>query len=282
MITTEGRAHIKRYLAGYVPVIGGAIAFGIGAVGESPGDVNLQFETARAQVTQVYYDFALNKVMFKATVPDEYVGSIYEHALYSSLEDTNNAVFGSKSVSTFDSNAELWVDSTTLAGEAYSTLARVGGDSLAHSPLASATKTSALQGLNADFSGYSANDVVSVAFNVSNANTASVYVRFLTDTANYYTFSTTSTSAGYKIIDFPKSAATVTGSPDWSTISQIWVSTTSNSSGASSVTWDGIRWKDTDTRNLDYILVARKVLASPVVKVAGQSYDIEFGLDVTV
>lgn len=270
-------------MAGYAPTIGAAIAFGIGSATELPGDVNLAFETARSEIAQVFYDFAADRVVFRAEIPDAYAGSVYELGLYSAPEDTSNNAFGSKTITTFDSNIELWVDSTTLAAEAYgSVTARIGGDALSHTPSASATKTSALQNVSFDFSGYSAADTVAVAVNIGNANTASLFVRFLTDTGNYYTFSTTSTSAGYKIYEFPKSAATPTGTPDWSSINQIWVSTTSNSGGASSVAWDGIRWKDTDTRNLDYILVARKVISPAITKVAGQSLDVEFGLDITI
>jgi hypothetical protein len=104
----------------------------------------------------------------------------------------------------------------------------------------------------------------------------------MTDTSNYYSFNVAAGGAGYKVFEFAKSGATVTGSPDWASISEIRLATNSSGSGASDVTWDAIGLVDTDTANLDYVLVARKVLDTPIVVAANQSQEIEFTVDVTL
>lgn len=283
MITVEGRAHIKRFMAGYVPAIGGAVALGIGTIAENASDVNLQFESTRAKVTQIFYDFAEDRVVFKTAVPGDYVGWIYEIGLFSAFEDKLAGSFGSKIITSFDSAKEQWLDTTAGTPEAFASAhARIGGDSLAQSPLASATKSSTY-GNTSDYSGYSGADVLSAALYVGNTNTASVTIRFMTDSANYYSFTSTAvTTSGYKFLSFTKGSATVTGTPNWNAISEIRVSTTSSGGGVSAVEWDGLKWNDQDTDSLDHILVARKVLDTPAQKIDGQAQDIEFYLDVTL
>jgi hypothetical protein len=136
--------------------------------------------------------------------------------------------------------------------------------------------------LSLDLSGYSSSDSFTFAFNVGNAFTSSIRFRFLTDGANYYDFNFGAQTAGYKINEITKGSATVTGAPSWSNITDIQITTTSTSGGASSVEFDAIRIEDKDAQTLDYILVARKVLAAPVTKVAGMAQDVEFTLDITL
>lgn len=285
MITTAGKTYIKRYLAQYTSSIARSVAFGIGSAAEALGDVSLQLQTTQSPINLVSYDFANNQVVFKASVPDNYVGSIYEVGVYSLLSDPNVSGYGSRLITTFDSNTEGWYDTGSGAAAAFdTTVMRVGSDGLSHTPALSATTTSRLGSLTLDLSGHSSSDSFTFALNVANTNTSSVTVRFLTDASNYYLYNlgTSVQSAGYKMIKLTKGSATVTGSPNWNNITEIQVATTSSSAGASSVVLDAIRVEDIDSINLDYILVARKVLASPVVKLAGQAQDIEFALDVTV
>jgi hypothetical protein len=155
---------------------------------------------------------------------------------------------------------------------------------MSHTPAASATMTDALRNLAFDLSGYSSSDGMTFAFNVGNANTNSVTFRFLTDAANYYSFAITTQAqtSGYKIVEVQKGSATVTGTPNWANITEIQVLTNSKASGASAVDYDAVRIEDKDSQNLDYILVARKVLASAVTKVDGMAQDIEFSIGVTI
>lgn len=284
MITNEGKLHIKRFLALYVPTIAQSIAVGIGTASESGTDIALQLQVAQTPINGLSYDFVNNQIVFKAAVPDEYVGSIYEVGLYSLPEDPNS-VGGSQIITTFDSETEEWTNTGTGAASTYdSTNTRVGIDSLTQTPALNATQTDHLTNLTLDLSNNSAADSFTFAFNVTNANTNAVTVRFLTDGSNYYSFAmgTTVQSSGYKFVSATKGSATVNGSPNWNNITEIQVITTSKSSGPSLVEFDAIRIEDKDSINLDYVLVARKVLASPQVKLDGQAQDIEFALDVTI
>lgn len=286
MITTEGKNHIRRYLAQYTPSIAQSVAFGIGATAESLADTSLALEVVRSPINLITYDFATNKLVYKASIPDDYVGKVYEVGLYSLDVDPAAGGFGSRIITTFDSVTESWVDPTDgTTPAAYTAVAtRVGANSLSLTPLTSATMTETLRSLTLDLSGNSASDSIIVALNVGNANTDSVTIKFMTDAANYYSYTlgTTVSTAGYKVASFAKGSAVVTGTPDWGNITEIQVSATSAGTGASDIEMDAIRVEDRDTGNLDYVLVARKVLASPVTKVDGQALDLEFTLDITL
>lgn len=290
MLTVAGKNHIRRYLAQYVPAIAGAMAFGVGSRAAAGGDFALQFETHRAEINSIVYDFATNKLIYKATLPADFSGVINEIGLYTLYEDSKAGSAGSK-VLTDINEGEGWVQTGTSTASAFyvdadpdlnRTFPRLGISGLRQTPATSGTRNDSLTNLVLDLSPYSGSDFITVAANIVNNNTASMTVRFQTDNSNYYYFNLPSVTAGYKVVEFLKSGASVTGTPDWSNITEIQLITVSNGSGASDVLWDGIGLVDTDTANLDYTLVARKVLASPKVIAANQSQEIEFTLDVTL
>lgn len=245
----------------------------------------MQLQSAQSVVDVVTYDFVNDKLVFKASIPDEYVGSIYEIGIFSLPEDPNSSNFGSRTITTFDSQTEEWIEASGGLASSFDNLnTRIGADSLTQTPAASSTQTDKLSNLIIDLSENSSADSFTFALNVTNSNTNSVNVRFLTDASNYYNFNLGSgvQSSGYKFITATKGSASVTGSPTWDNITEIQVITNSKSGGASLVEFDAIRIEDKDSINLDYILVARKVLGSPVTKIDGQAQDIEFALDISI
>lgn len=281
MLTFEGKNHIKRYLAGYAPAIARSIAFGVGTKAENAGDIALSLETGKSPIVLTNYDFANNKLVYKASVPDDYVGKIYEIGVFSLETDPAAGEFASRLITTFDSTSEEWMTGASLA--AFSTTnARVGEDALYHTPTANAATTSTLSNINLDLSGYSSADSFTFAFNVGSTNTASLMFRFFTDAGNYYTTTFGAQTGGYKVLEVAKGSFAVTGVPNWGNITQIQVTTTSSAAGASQIEFDAIRVEDKDAASLDYILVGRKVLATPMTKTAGMALDIEFTLDVTL
>jgi hypothetical protein len=283
LITTNGKTHIKRYLAGFVPSICQSIAFGIGGGAEAVGSTRLDFEVGRSDLTLTSYDFVNNKLIFKTSVPDDYLGKIYEVALYSLPENVAAGEFQSRLLTTFDSPTEAWVDASTgTAGTFNGTFTRLGIDSLRHTPALSTTKVDTLTQVNMDLSGYSGADVFTVALNAGNTNTSSVKLLFLTDASNYYTVTLGAPVSGYQVMTAAKSTAVATGTPSWSNITEMRVSTTSGAGGASQIDYDGVRIEDTDTLNADYVLVSRELLASPYSKVDGMTQEIEFSLDINV
>jgi len=283
LITLNGKTHIKRYLAQIVPSIGRSIAFGVGGAAESVSDTKLGFEVGRSQVRIVSYDFTTDKVIFKAEVDSLFGGTIYEVALFSSNAADNNGQFGSKIITTFDQARDSWVDaSTSVAASWVSTNTRIGSESLSQTPSASTTKTDLAAGMFLNLSGYSGSDKFVFAYFVGNSNTSNIKFRFGTDAANYYEFALGAQTAGYKIIEVAKSAATVTGTPSWGEITEMRVSTTSSGVGASAVNFDGVRIEDVDSSSQDAIMVSRELLSTPFVKVEGRVQEIEFSLDVSV
>lgn len=278
MITANGRTFFKRYLANQGTALAGALAIGIGSKAEGLNDQALEFEYLRVPIELTSYDFSTDRLIFKATMPSESEGKVYEIGLWS--DEVNPGVNGSgasRILTTFDSLSEAWSNGTYDT-----TTVRIGSDSLKHTPAASASVESINLTQNMDLGDYSNSDKFLLAFNCDNANTASVAIRFYTDADNYYAFSAASPTAGYHVQQFLKGSASVTGAPDWADITQISVITTAKSGGAASVEYDGIRIEDVDTIYPTYGLLARKVLAEPVVIDGGIEMDIEYALEVNI
>lgn len=277
MFTTEGKTFIKRYLAGQAGTVIGAISVGIGSTAAALGDTRLEFEFGRIPVDVTAYDFENDRLVFKGTLPEELYGQIYEVGLWT---DEVNAAAGSqeaKILTSFDSESEVW-----SGGSFASTNTRIGVDSLVLAPGASATASAGLTGLNVDLIDYSSGDSFVLAYHIANANTANLKVRFRNDSSNYYEFTVTSPTSGYKTSTFLKGSATTTGSPTWGDISEIYVYATATAGGTATVTFDGLRVEDTDSVAPEYGLIARYIPAVPIAKVEGFGQDIEYALAVTV
>ena len=71
MLTTEGKQHIRRYLAGYVPNLALAMAWGIGQNAESPSDISLGLEIGRAKIDFTDFDFDTDAIIYKAPMPED-------------------------------------------------------------------------------------------------------------------------------------------------------------------------------------------------------------------
>lgn len=283
MITDEGKVYIKRFLAQQVPTIAQSIGFGIGNSAESSTSTRLDFEVGRADVNLVSYDFVNNKLIFKASVPEEFGGYIYEVGIFALSTLGASAEFGSQVLTTFDSATELWVDATSGAAAAFSaTNARVGDDALRHTPSASGSKTDALKDVTLDLSGYSSADRFILALNNTNSYTSSVNVKFLTDASNYYQVNFGSPSVGYNVLEVAKGSAAVTGTPSWDNITEVRVTTNASAGGSPTVDYDGIRIQDLDNIEEDDILVSREVLSTPFAKVEGMTQEVEFALSISI
>lgn len=282
-IQVDGKTHIKRYLAGFEPSIAQSIAFGLGDKAEANTDTALQFEVGRADIVLTSYDFVNDRLIFKAPVPNDFGGWIYEVALFSAPANDAAGEFGSRIITTFDSGDEDWVDAASGLDSTFATTnVRIGDDALRHTPIASGNQTDALREISLDLSGYSAADKFVLALNAVNGNASSVGVQFMTDTSNYYTVTFTGLTTGYKILSATKGSAVATGTPNWSNIIEIRIKTNSGAGGASNLAFDGLRIEDVDTINADYVMVSRELLAAPFQKQEGMTQDIEFTLNVSI
>lgn len=277
MITADGRRFIKKYLAGQTGTLVGAISVGIGDTAATLNDARLQFEFARTPVSITAYDFATDEIIFKGTLNETVDGKIREVGVWTAEFNGAAGSQESRILTSFDSESEVW-DVETFE----TTIARLGPDSLKHTPAASATSASVLTGITLDLGDYSSQDAFILAYNVDNAFTASVKLRLRTDASNYYEFTVTTPTAGYKFASFTKGSATVVGTPSWEDISEIEVRTTATAGGSASVEYDGLRVEDVDAVAPEYGLIARYVLPAPVTKNEGIIQDIEFAIPVTI
>ena len=277
MITANGRRFIKRYLAGQSGTLVGAISVGIGNAAPTLNDAQMQFEFARVPVTVTDYDFAADQLVFKGTLNEEVDGTIYEVGLWTAEVNSAAGNQESRLITTFDSETEEWDIETFDAANT-----RIGTDSLKHTPAASGTSASVLTGITLDLADFTSLDTFVMAFYVANANTASAKVRFRTDASNYYEFTVSAPTSGYKFATFAKGTATVVGTPDWSNINELEIRTTATSGGSASVQYDGIRIEDVDTIAPEYGLIARTVLSVPIDKTEGIVRDVEYVLPVNI
>lgn len=283
MITTQGQIHIKRYMAGLVPSIGLSMAFGVGQKAENAADTILQFEVGRSDIELVSYDFIQDKLVFKATLDEGFDATLYEAALFSLETNSGAGQFGSRLLASFDSVTESWWQASATATYT-STNTRIGADSVTVSANTNGTVSVNMPNTFLDLSGYSAADEFNFAFYCADANTSSIAFRFYTDASNYYTITVPSSSmaTGFNAVRFAKGTATVTGTPNWGTITNLEARVSAKATGATVVNLEGIRIEDMDTPAPDYVMVARSLLALPFDKVAGRIQEVEFPLGVTV
>lgn len=260
-------------MANQAGTVVGAISVGIGDAAATLNDDRLQFEFARVPVSVVAYDPGTDHIIFKGTIDENISGKIYEIGIWTAEDNPAAGNQASRIITSFDSESEEW-DNETME----TTIARIGPDALKHTPALSTTASSVMSGLTLDFIDNSSLDEFVLAYNVDNNNTASIEIRFRTDADNYYKFTITNPTTGYKFATFPKGTAGVVGTPRWDDIGDIEVRTTSKSSGSSSVVYDGIRIEDVDTIAPTYGLIARYVPTLPTIKQEGKVQDIEFSL----
>lgn len=283
MITTRGKEHIKRYFAEYEPTIASTIAFGISDNAAALGDLRMGFEAGRTDILVKSYDFVNDKLVLKAAIPEFFQGTIYELGVFANVLPDNTE--STRVLAQFDSVEENWINTaTTLAMPFVSTGVRLGTDGVSMTPATSATMTASWPEISMDLSDFTGQDEFAFYLNVTNTNTTSVAVQFLTDTSNYYSFTWTTPvqTSGYKKLTATKATMTATGTPTWSNITEIRVVVVSKATGASAVVLDGIRINDVDALNPSSILVARSVLSVPFTKTSGKVQEIEYNLDIDI
>lgn len=277
MLTAKGKTFLKQYLAGHAGTVAGALSVGIGSTGATINDTRLQFEFARVPITVIDYDFSTEKLVFKATLDENVSGDIYEVGLWTNEVNSSVGNQESKLITSFDSETEDWTNETTETA-----IARIGADSLKHTPAASTSVSSVLTGIVLDLVDYSSLDTFVFAYNVDNANTASINVRLRTNSSNYYEFTITTPGTGYMFASWQKGTATVVGTPSWADINEVEIVTTATSGGSASVEFDGLRIEDVDSVAPEYGLIARFVLPTPIIKTEGIVQDIEYALSVNI
>jgi hypothetical protein len=123
---------------------------------------------------------------------------------------------------------------------------------------------------------YGQEDYLSLAVSKAAGTTPTILIRFYTNDLSYYTFTYTTLSADtYKIISRRKSQAVTTGSPSWSNIQKVQISSTSPCA------IDAIRFNDNNSLDTTQGMVSRTTLDQPILKTSNQELDIEYYLSLT-
>jgi len=294
MITKFGKRFLTNYLAGNVSFSEKELALGIGstAANVDGNDTRLEFEFYRVPVkissidiSEVGGAFVYN-VVFIATIPQDVAGVVSEIGLFpSSRTSINN--FDSKFITSFENNI-LWEDSLgsnpALQLNSPTFLSKIGENMvLIQSPSSTAQEyTTATGTLN--MSGYSINDSLSIAYKKSDNNLSKIRIKMYSSSTQYcYVDFTPDSGTGDKIQSvnlstlFSNTSATP---PDFTNITRIGVEVTANSSGTTSVYFDGIRINDEDTFDPTYGMISRSVLTGGdiITKTSGRQVDIEYKL----
>lgn len=294
MITKFGKRFLTTYLAGNADFNNKTLALGIANstdYAESDSNSRLGFEFYRLPVDfgsvdiQPVGDGTFSyTVVYKATIPQDIIGTIKEVGLYSSgRKSTNN--FDSKFLSTFENNLDWFYSDLTNAVYVNSSDSRVGSGMLKLDFTNSSTTTNELYTKTStiDISGYSANDTLTLAYNKVDTNLSKIRVKFYSsDTDYYYGDITPSSGTGNKIqsISMALVFSNYVGAPIASSISKIGIEITRSSTSSPSIIYlDGLRINDEDTFDATFGMISRSVLSSPITKIAGRQIDIEFRLN---
>lgn len=282
-------------MAGMINSSSKDLAFGIDstAVQSNGNDTRLGFEFYRIPVSFGSIDIQTDSlgnstyaIVYQATIPQDVAGIIKEIGLYPGTKSSVNN-YDSKFIADFENNL-MWfksdgsnpdlVESTTS-----NIKPRVGAyfSKVSVNPSQSKEFVCSFSGL--DFSGYTASDSISLAYNQEDTNLESIVFKFYSSDSSYYsaTFSgASSVTESNKITKVLFSTLTPNNAfADLSSIVKIGVTITSKSSGTAVVYLDALRIDDEDTFDANFGLISRSVLSSPVEKIAGKPVDVEYRIN---
>lgn len=287
VITKFGKRFITNFIAGNVANNKKDMAIGIDSTSATENDTRLGFEFYRLPVSigstdiQTVGSTTTYSVIYKTTIPQDVAGKINEIGIYpSSRSSINN--YDSKFISDFNYNLD-WQTSLGYNPTTSTSNSKIGDAVLTMSSNGTSSQEYMANINPMDFSGYSVNDTIRLAYYKNDTNLSSIKVRFYSSSTSYYeTTITPASGTGYKITsDIPLSTAfsSSTGTPDKSNINKIGIIITPSTS-ATSVGMDGLRINDEDTFDPSYGIISRSVI-SELTKYAGRQIDIEYRMDLT-
>ncbi len=298
MITRFGKRFLTNYLAGNADFGQKELAFGIGSTAASEDNTRLNFEFYRVPVTIGSIDITntgteqspvyVYKAVYQATIPQDIAGVVSEIALYPASRTSRNN-FDSNFITQFDNNL-LWTDSDgfnpLLQLNTSQLVSKIGENMVYVQTPASTAKEYTTPLGSLDLSGYSVNDSIAIAYKKADNNVSRIRLKFYSSTTQYCFVDFTPDALGStpdKIQSatlnnlFSNTSATP---PDFKNIISLGVEVTANSSGTTTVYFDGIRINDEDTFDANYGMISRSVLTGGniVTKTSGRQVDIEYKL----
>jgi hypothetical protein len=298
MITRFGKRFLTNYLAGNADFGQKELAFGIGSTAASEDNTRLNFEFYRVPVTIGSIDITntgteqspvyVYKAVYQATIPQDVAGVVSEVALYPASRTSRNN-FDNNFLTQFDNNL-LWTDSNNgnpqLQLNTSQLVSKIGENMVYVQTAASTVKEYTTPLGSLDLSGYSVNDSIAIAYKKADNNVSNIRLKFYSSTTQYCFVDFTPEAMGStpdKIQSttlnnlFSNTSATP---PDFKNIIKLGVEVTANSSGTTTVYFDGIRINDEDTFDANYGMISRSVLTGGniVTKTSGRQVDIEYKL----
>jgi hypothetical protein len=123
-----------------------------------------------------------------------------------------------------------------------------------------------------NFTDFSDKDLLKLAVDPTGTS-GNLRIRFETDDSNFYYKDFTISSGGYQILSCAKNQIVATGTPSWENINKISIIMTNTD-----LVLDGIKFDDTDNIDVNYGLVSRTALGTPIQKSAGEPITIEYYL----
>jgi hypothetical protein len=294
VITKFGKRFLTNFIAGNIPSSEKDMAFGIDGTSATESDTRLGFEFYRVPVSFGSTDIQTStagsppvsttsySVIYKATIPQDVVGQIYEVGLYPSTRSSVTN-FDSKYISDFD-DVLAWEDSSNNNPLSVTSGYRIGGNVLRMSAPSSTSVEYKSSIINLDLSGYSTADTIKLAYDRVDANLSTIKIRLYSEATKYYEATITPTAGtGYKIsADIPLStffAGATNPAPDATNINQVGIVITASSGGTATVGLDGLRINDEDTFDPVFGMISRTHLTTPISKLAGRQVDVEYRLD---
>lgn len=276
MITSIGKRYILDYFANKTTSRTKYIAVGIGSDPASINDTKLHFETGRYPVISTSLDYVNSQIIYKAQLPVDLYSKISELGLYQD-SGASPTVYDSNVVSFFDNDAE-WSNGI-IAPSQYSKV----GESMFFVQTGNGTAVTTEKVKDFDFSGYSGNDKISVAF-YQDANLSNFRLRLHTTSTDYYYYDfTAEASAGYYLKTISMSDiinnTNKQGSPT-TDFEKMSIVVTPESGTVSVLQLDALRIDDMDIYTYDKGIISRSVI-TPVTKEFGRVMDVEYRMEMS-
>lgn len=272
IITTQGKNRIRQILAGSATGFASSIMVGIGTTTPNVNDTSLDFAVEGATILNTMVDDVSNKVYFKTSLPVDKQYKIYELGCYAASAATAKQYQQSSLVISFG-ELTSWVDSSGTHS-LNSANTRLGSSSIRYS-LASAAVGRGSTPFQIDLDQLPSYAKFKIAY-FSN-NIANIKIRFKSADLDYYEASIVpGTNNAYNISEVLKQDFVSTGVPTWSNITAIEIESTATGV-AGTIDLDAIRYDVSTTA--DSLLLSRALSASPVLKPAGSTMDVEYLLE---
>lgn len=272
VITVQGKNRIRQILAGKTTRFASSILVGVGATTPTEDDISLDFAVDGASVLNTMVDDINNKVFFKTSLPVDKQYKIYELGCYAA-DGATAKQFQQNSLIVSFGELTNWTDSAG-SHSLNSINTRVGASSIRYSLSAAGVgRGSTPYQINIEqLPSTTTFKVVYFANNIAN-----IKVRFKTTDSDYYEITIVpAVNNAYNISSVLKSDFVASGVPSWSTVSAIEVQATATGS-AGTIDLDAIRYEVNTA--IDSLLLSRALPASPILKPAGSTMDVEYLLE---